>query len=110
MIPTVLYFVNKSDVQDEDLITTVGDNGHKLRITVYNTYPEKVVMANCARVTSRDHYATNGIVHIVDKVKTSVLIFKYKKDICNSRFHLFSLRLCFRLLAPSPTWWRMTLS
>ena len=71
MIPTVLYFVNKSDVQDEDLITTVGDNGHKLRITVYNTYPEKVVMANCARVTSRDHYATNGIVHIVDKVNLS---------------------------------------
>ena len=25
-------------------------------------------MANCARVTSRDHYATNGIVHIVDRV------------------------------------------
>merc|ERR1712226_441307 len=61
-------FVSTSDVQDEDLITTVGDNGHKLRITVYNTYPEKVVMANCARVTSRDHYATNGIVHIVDRV------------------------------------------
>jgi len=61
-------FVSTSDVQDEDLIKTVGDNGHKLRITVYNTYPEKVVMANCARVTSRDHYATNGIVHIVDKV------------------------------------------
>ena len=25
-------------------------------------------MANCARVTSRDHRATNGIVHIVDRV------------------------------------------
>ena len=25
-------------------------------------------MANCARVTSRDHYATNGIVHVVDRV------------------------------------------
>ena len=25
-------------------------------------------MANCARVTSRDHYATNGIAHIVDRV------------------------------------------
>ena len=25
-------------------------------------------MANCARVTSRDHYSTNGIVHIVDRV------------------------------------------
>ena len=25
-------------------------------------------MANCARVTSRDHYARNGIVHIVDRV------------------------------------------
>ena len=25
-------------------------------------------MANCARVTSRDHYSTNGVVHIVDRV------------------------------------------
>jgi len=48
------------------MIDTLGQN--KLRITIYNTYPEKVVMANCARVTSRDHYATNGIAHIVDKV------------------------------------------
>jgi len=59
-------FVSTNDVRDEDMIQTLGQN--KLRITIYNTYPEKVVMANCARVTSRDHYATNGIAHIVDKV------------------------------------------
>ena len=70
----VVYFlylleitVISSDVHDEDIVATVG-NKHKLRINVYNTYPEKIVMANCARVTSRDHYATNGIVHVVDKV------------------------------------------
>jgi len=59
-------FVSSGDVRDEDMIETLGQN--KLRMTIYNTYPEKVVMANCARITSRDHYATNGIVHIVDKV------------------------------------------
>ena len=28
----------------------------------------QVVMANCARVTARDILATNGVVHVVDKV------------------------------------------
>ena len=37
-------------------------------MTVYNTYPQRAVMANCAKVTSRDHYSTNGVVHVVDKV------------------------------------------
>jgi transforming growth factor-beta-induced protein len=40
----------------------------KLRVNVYNSYPEKTVMVNCARVTSSDHYTTNGVVHMVDKV------------------------------------------
>ena len=33
-----------------------------------NTFPKKVVMANCARVTSSDHMARDGLVHMVDKV------------------------------------------
>ena len=59
-------FYSTNDVKDEDMIDTMGENN--LRITVYNTYPEKVVMANCARVTSRDHFTTNGVAHIVDRV------------------------------------------
>merc|ERR1712226_357117 len=61
-------FVDMNDINDEDMIPTKTSSGSKIRMTVYNTYPEKVVMANCARVTSRDHRATNGIVHIVDRV------------------------------------------
>jgi len=61
-------FVDMNDINDEDMIPTKTSSGSKMRMTVYNTYPEKVVMANCARVTSRDHRATNGVVHIVDRV------------------------------------------
>ena len=35
---------------------------------MYNTFQQKVVMANCARVTSADHMAKDGLVHMVDKV------------------------------------------
>ena len=52
---------------DEMLIPTVGLE-NKLRITVYNTRPEKTVMANCAKVTFKDVFATNGVAHVVDKV------------------------------------------
>merc|ERR550532_3768107 len=39
-----------------------------IRLTVYNTFPQKALMANCARVTSSDHMARDGLVHMVDKV------------------------------------------
>merc|ERR1719328_417351 len=59
-------FLDTADVHDEDVFKSI--NGHDVRMTVYNTYPQRAVMANCAKVTSRDHYSTNGVVHIVDKV------------------------------------------
>lgn len=59
-------FLDTASIQDEQIVNSV--NGNKIRMTVYNTYPQRAVMANCAKVTSRDHYSTNGIVHIVDKV------------------------------------------
>ena len=43
-------------------------SGATIRLTVYNTYPEKTVMANCARITSGNEMASNGLVHVVDKV------------------------------------------
>jgi transforming growth factor-beta-induced protein len=60
-------FFDSSLLNDEQVLNTTNPDS-KLRITVYNTYPEKVVMANCAKVTSKDHFATNGLVHTVDKV------------------------------------------
>ena len=59
-------FVDTADVHDEDILQSV--NGLNIRMTVYNTYPQRAVMANCAKITSRDHFSTNGVVHIVDKV------------------------------------------
>ena len=32
-------------------------------------------MANCARITARDILATNGIVHVVDKVNITGSVF-----------------------------------
>merc|ERR1712168_960537 len=32
------------------------------------TFPQKVIMANCAKIISRNNFASNGIVHMVDKV------------------------------------------
>ena len=63
-------FMDTSDFRDEALLTTMltGDNKSKLRVNVYNSYPERTVMVNCARVTSTDHYSTNGVVHMVDRV------------------------------------------
>ena len=59
-------FVDSGSIQDEEVVSSV--NGYDIRMTVYNTYPQKAVMANCAKVTSRDHFSTNGVVHMVDKV------------------------------------------
>ena len=61
-------FIDSNDMHDEDVLHTMTSGDSKIRLTVYNLYPEKVIMANCAKVTSSDHYATNGIVHTVDKV------------------------------------------
>jgi len=49
-------------------LATEGSNGGQIRTTVYRTHPEKVVMANCARITAKDILATNGVVHVVDKM------------------------------------------
>jgi uncharacterized surface protein with fasciclin (FAS1) repeats len=37
-------------------------------INFFFTITQRAVFANCAKVTSRDHYSTNGVVHIIDKV------------------------------------------
>jgi len=61
-------FLSSTDMEDEALVETEAAENGKIRINVYNTYPQKVIMANCAKIISRNNVATNGIVHIVDKV------------------------------------------
>ena len=81
-------FLDTADVHDEDVLKSV--NGHDIRLTVYNTYPQRAVMANCAKVTSRDHYSTNGVVHIVDKVMMPAT--KTLKEMVETDIQLSSLR------------------
>ncbi len=60
--------LGSADMHDEQILET-RSQGSQIRITVYNTHPEKVVMANCARITSSDHYATSGgMAHKVDRM------------------------------------------
>jgi len=61
-------FVTTYDMRDETSLITENSMRSALRLTVYNTYPRNVVMANCAKVVSSDNVATNGIVHLVNKV------------------------------------------
>jgi len=59
-------FINTRDIKGEEILET-SDKG-KLRITKYASKTGEMVTANCARVTARDQQATNGIVHMVDRM------------------------------------------
>jgi len=61
-------FVSSADMHDEALMETEASENGKIRMNVYNTFPQKVIMANCAKIISRNNFATNGVVHMVDKV------------------------------------------
>merc|ERR1719431_774562 len=61
-------FVSVADMEDEALVETEASGNGKIRMNVYNTFPQKVIMANCAKIISRNNFASNGIVHMVDKV------------------------------------------
>jgi len=56
-----------ADLKGERLLPSFNDQGSEVRMTRYKTKPE-TVMANCAKVTSTDHHASNGVVHTLDKV------------------------------------------
>jgi len=65
-----------ANLKGERILPSFNDQGPQVRVTRYSTKPE-TVMANCAKVTSTDHHASDGVVHTVDKVmqpaKASIL-------------------------------------
>ncbi|XP_030068029.1 transforming growth factor-beta-induced protein ig-h3 [Microcaecilia unicolor] len=49
---------------------TIPSMYQNLNIQVHH-YPNGIVTVNCARLMKADHHATNGVVHIIDKVITA---------------------------------------
>ena len=64
----VAGYHNIRDLVESELVESENTENNRIRVTVYPTKPEATVMANCAKVVSRDNHASNGIVHVVDKV------------------------------------------
>ncbi|KAJ1127393.1 hypothetical protein NDU88_005795 [Pleurodeles waltl] len=50
---------------------TLASMYQNLDIHVHH-YPNGIVTVNCARLMQADHHATNGVVHVIDKVITAV--------------------------------------
>jgi len=61
-------FIKTKDIENEELLTSYNTENNPIRMTIYPTHPEKTVMANCAKLTSTDNHAENGVVHMVNKV------------------------------------------
>ncbi|XP_069508704.1 transforming growth factor-beta-induced protein ig-h3 [Ambystoma mexicanum] len=50
---------------------TLASMYQNLDIQVHH-YPNGIVTVNCARLIKADHHATNGVVHVIDKVITAI--------------------------------------
>ncbi|PVD23484.1 hypothetical protein C0Q70_16756 [Pomacea canaliculata] len=60
-----------SSFRDEEILETGSPYGSTIRINFFSR-PEKLTTANCVRVTSADNLATNGVLHVVEKVLPTV--------------------------------------
>ena len=88
LIPGLL---RTGDFDDEQIIQTMSPNNKTIRINIYNN-PKRVVTANCAPIISANNYATNGIVHILDRVMPSPI--KTLADIIEDDQRFTILKTC----------------
>ncbi|XP_039298294.1 transforming growth factor-beta-induced protein ig-h3 [Nilaparvata lugens] len=63
-------FIELADFTNEKVLTSEFNS--TLRLNVYPGRKGPVVTVNCALITSPDNYATNSIMHMVDRVNPSV--------------------------------------
>jgi len=61
-------FVDTNDMRNDNALDSANSNNDPIKISIYPTRPQKTVMANCAKIVSKDNHATDGVVHVVDKV------------------------------------------
>lgn len=68
-----LRFVNRKTLNFREYAFSFqvlySDNANSsVRVNFYHAPGERLMTANCARLTSVNNYATNGIVHVVDRM------------------------------------------
>ncbi|CAG5136676.1 unnamed protein product [Candidula unifasciata] len=80
--------VKSSQMEDEQVLETGNSEDTTIRIN-YFSRPEKLMTANCVPVVSRDHIATNGVIHSVEKILKPVTDSLW--DIVRSRSDLSTL-------------------
>lgn len=78
-----------SSIEDEQLLKTGSPEDTTIRVN-YFSKPEKLMTANCVPVISRDHMATNGVIHSVEKVLKPVTETLF--DMVQSRPELSTLK------------------
>lgn len=59
--------IRSSSMDDEKVLETGNPEGGTIRIN-YFVRPDKIMTANCVQVTTRDHIASNGVIHTLSKV------------------------------------------
>lgn len=61
--------VMSSDIQNEELVASGDPMGDNIRFNIYTVNGgQNILTADGARIIKADHMASNGVIHVVDKV------------------------------------------
>lgn len=67
--------------------------------TAHRSFPLQIVTVNCARLLKADHHATNGVVHVIDKVIATTT--NTIQQIIETEDSLETLRVSLHTAAPA---------